>query len=115
MGYVIASGQGADTSVAAYGKSANLITGRNQFLPKGRLQLFARGSAIGTRLSLSVGGVSLVDDVTTPSIGTTGAMSTNDNGVIDQVVAGGVCEFYIRNTTVGALTCDYLIVFTPMK
>lgn len=113
MGYPIYTTQGLSTG--AYTKTANLVTGRNQFVGKGRLQLYAKGSAIGMNISVSVGGVALMDDLPVPSIGTTGTLSTNDNAIIDQVVAGGVAELYLRNTTVGALTTDVLLVFTPMK
>lgn len=114
-GYPIASGQGAGTSVGAYAKSANLITGRNQFLGKGNLQLIARGSAIGVNITLVVGGITLIDDLPVPTIGTTGAMSQINDEVCNQAVSGGVAEFYLRNTTVGALTCDYVLKFSPIK
>lgn len=113
MGYPIYTNQGLST--AAYTKTANLITGRNQFLGKGRLQVWAKGSAIGMNIQVAVGGVALMDDLPVPSIGTTGSLSTNDNAIIDQVVAGGVAELYLRNTTVGALTMDIIVTFTPMK
>jgi len=101
-------------STAAYTKTANLITGRNQFLGKGRLQVVARGSAIGMNLSVSIGGVPLCDDKALPFIGATGGLSVKDHVVIDQVIAGGTAEMYLRNTTVGALTTDYAVYFTPM-
>lgn len=101
-------------STAAYTKTANLITGRNQFLGKGRIQVIARGSAIGMNLSVSIGGVPLIDDSALPFIGTTGALSSRDHVIIDQVIAGGTAEMYLRNTTVGALTTDYAVYFTPM-
>ena len=101
-------------SIAAYTKSTNLITGRNQFLPKGRIQVVARGSAIGMNLSVSIGGVPLCDDLTLPFIGTTGGLSVKDHVVVDQVIAGGTAEMYLRNTTVGTLTTDYAVYFTPM-
>lgn len=107
-------GSAMTLSTAAYTKTANLITGRNQFLQKGRIQVVARGSAIGNNLSLSIGGVPLCDDQALPFIGTTGALSIKDHIVIDQVIAGGTAEMYIRNTTVGALTTDYAVYFTPM-
>ena len=112
MAYLIASGM--TTSTAAYTKSSNLVTGRNQFLGKGRLQLVARGSAIGMNVSLIVGGVALADDGAIPFIGTTGALSNKDHMVVDQVISGGVVEFYLRNTTAGSLTTDYALYFTPM-
>lgn len=113
MAYPIASGQAIST--AAYTKSANLFTGKNIVLGKGRLQLWAKGSAVGMNITLNVGGVALMDDMQVPSIGTTGTLSTNDNAVIDQVISGGLAEFYLRNTTAGALTTDYLVNFTPVK
>jgi hypothetical protein len=101
-------------STGAYTKTANLVTGRNQFSPKGRITLVARGSAIGMNATVNVGGVALVDDQPLPFIGTTGGLSVNDHVVIDQVVAGGTVELYLRNTTAGALTTDYTLLFTPM-
>jgi len=113
MGYPIASGM--TVSTAAYTKTSNLVLNRNQFLPKGRIQVAARGSAIGMNLTLNVGGVALCDDLALPFIGTTGALSIKDHIIVDQVVAGGVCEVFLRNTTVGALTTDYVVYFTPTK
>lgn len=101
-------------STGAYTKTANLITGRNQFLGKGRLLVVARGSAIGMNASVSVGGVPLVDDSALPYIGTTGGLVVSEHIIVDQVIAGGTAEMYLRNTTVGALTTDYAIYFTPM-
>lgn len=115
MAIVVASG--TTTSTAAGAKSADLVTGRNQYVGKGRIQLFARGSAAaatGMRCTLNVGGVALVDDNLIPYAGTTGNLSTKDHGIIDQVVAGGRVEFFLRNDSAGALTTDYLILFTPM-
>lgn len=114
MAILIASGQGAGVTIGAYSKSADLVTGRNQYSQKGRLQVVARASAIGMNITVNVGGVALADDQVIPFIGTTGALSVKDHIVIDQVVAGGRIECFLRNTTVGALTCDYAIYFTPM-
>lgn len=113
MGYPIATG--ITVSTGAYGKSSNLITNRNQFLPKGRLQIFALGSAIGMNMTVNVGGVSISDDLAIVPFGTTGTLNVQQHQIIDQVVAGGVAEFFLRNTTVGALTTDYIVLFTPMK
>jgi len=113
MAYPIASGQA--TSTAAYTTSGNLILNRNQFLGKGRIQCALRGSAVGMNFTFNVGGVSLASDLAFPWIGTTGALSMKDHIVLDQVVAGGVAEFFIRNTTAGALTTDYIVLFTPTK
>ena len=107
-------GSAMTLSTGAYTKTANLITGRNQFLQKGRIQVIARGSAIGMNLSLSIGGVPLMDDQALPFIGTTGSLSAKDHVIIDQVIAGGTAEMFLRNTTAGALTTDYAVYFTPM-
>lgn len=115
MAIVVASGQSYST--AANTKSADLVTGRNQYVGKGRLQLFAKSqtaAATGILLTLNCGGVALVDDQRLPYSGTAGTLSTNDNQVLDQVVSGGRVEFFIRNDSAGALTTDYLITFTPM-
>jgi len=115
MAIVVASGQSVST--AANTKSADLVFGRNQYIGKGRVQLFAKSqtaAATGMLCTLNVGGVALVDDNRIPYSGTAGTLSTNDNVILDQVVAGGRVEFFLRNDSAGALTTDYLITFTPM-
>lgn len=107
-------GSAMTLSTAAYTKTTNLITGRNQFLAKGRIQIVARGSAIGMNITATISGVPLADDLALPFIGTTGALSVKDHVVVDQVIAGGTMEMYLRNTTAGALTTDYAVYFTPM-
>jgi len=61
-----------------------------------------------------VGGVALVNDSAIPYTGTAGAISINDHIVCSQVMAGGRVELYLRNTTGGALTTDYLVLFEPV-
>ncbi len=115
MAIMVASG--LTLSLAAGAKSADLVTGRNQYVGKGRLQLIAKASAAaatGIRATVNVGGVALMDDQPIPYAGATGSLSTNDNVVIDQVVAGGRVELFLRNDSAGALTTDYQLVFTPM-
>ena len=112
MAIVVASGSAV--SVAANTKSADQVTGRNQYVGKGRIQLIAKTSATGMLYTLNVGGISLIDDQIVPYTGTAGTISVNDNVVLDQVVNGGRVELFLRNTTGGALTNDYLIYFTPM-
>jgi len=115
MAIVVASG--CTYSQAANSKSADLVTGRNQYVGKGRIQLVCKASAAaatGILATLNVGGVALIDDQRIPFAGTTGTLSTNDNTLIDQVVAGGRVEFFLRNDSAGALTTDYAIYFTPM-
>lgn len=115
MAIVVASG--TTVSTAAGAKSADLVTGRNQYVGKGRLQLVARGSAAaatGMLVTLNCGGVALVDDQLIPYAGATGGLSVKDHMILDQVVAGGRVEMFLRNNSGGALTTDYLILFTPM-
>lgn len=115
MAIVVASG--TTVSTAAGAKSADQVVGRNQYVGKGRLQLVARGSAAaatGMRCTLNCGGVALIDDQLIPYAGATGGLSVKDHMILDQVVAGGRVEFFLRNDSAGALTTDYLILFTPM-
>jgi len=112
MSIIVASG--VTVSTAANTKSADLVTGRNQYVGKGTITLIAKGSAAGMNATLNVGGVALIDDLPLATFGATGSMSALDSEVLSQVVAGGRVEFFIRNTTGGALTTDYQIKFTPM-
>jgi len=112
MAIVVASGN--SVSVAANTKSADQVSGRNQYVGKGRIQLFAKPSITGLNLTLNVGGVALMDDQHSPFFGTAGTLDANANPVVDQVVSGGRVEFFIRNTTANASTTDYMILFTPM-
>lgn len=103
-------------SLATGVKSADQVTGRNQYVGKGRLQLAAKASAAaatGIRCTLNVGGVSLMDDQYIPYAGTTGTLSVRDNMVVDQMTAGGRVELTFRNDSGGTLTVDYLLVYTP--
>lgn len=101
-------------STAAYTKTADLVSGSYQFVGKGKITLACKGSAIGTNVTLVVGGISLVADQVVPYTGTAGTISINDNIICSQVVNGGRVEFYIRNTTAGALTNDVLLLYEPM-
>ena len=112
MAIVVASGSAV--SIAANTKSADQVSGRNQYVGKGRIQLIAKTSATGMNYTLSVGGVTLIDDNIVPFTGTAGTIDVNANVVLDQVVSGGRVELFLRNTTGGALTNDYIIYFTPM-
>lgn len=112
MAIVVASGTA--TSVLTTVKTADQVTGRNQYVGKGRIQLVARGSATGMNATINVGGVALMDDQAIPYTGTAGALSVNDHVLVDQVVSGGRVEFFLRNTSGGTLTTDWIIYFTPM-
>lgn len=100
-------------SVAANTKSADLVDGQYQFVGKGIITLAALSSATGMTATLKVGGVTIIDDKKIPFFGTTGTMKILDNSFISQSVAGGRIELFLRNTTGGALTCDYALSFEP--
>lgn len=106
---------GSAVSVAANTKSADQVTGRNQYIGKGRIQLFAKTSATGMNYTLNVGGVALMDDQICPFTGTAGTLDMNANPLVDQEVAGGRVELFLRNTTGGALTNDFIILYTPTR
>jgi hypothetical protein len=99
-------------------KSAEQVSGDNQYVGRGRIQFFAKASAAaatGIRATLTVGGVPLIQDQLVPFAGTTGTLSVNDNGILDQMVAGGRVGLTFRNDSAGTLTVDYLVLFTPGK
>jgi hypothetical protein len=98
-------------------KTADQVTGRNQYVGKGRIQLIAKASAAaatGIRCTLNVGGVALIDDQYVSFAGATGSLSIRDNMMIDQIVSGGRVELFFRNDSAGTLTVDYNLLFTPM-
>jgi len=109
MGVAVASGTAVST--AANTKSADQVTGTYQFLPfDAEVTVIARGSATGMNLLLFADGQALMNDLAVPYTGTAGAISINDHEVASFVLpAGSRIEFYLRNTTGGALTTDYLI------
>ena len=109
MAIVVASGTAVST--AANTKSADQVSGTYQFIGKGKVTLIARGSATGMNATLFVGGVPLINDNAIPYTGTAGAISVNDHVVASQLMAGGRIELYLRNTTGGALTTDYIVYF----
>lgn len=103
------------TSIGAYTKSADLVTGQYENIGPGKLILVALPSATGMNVTLSVGGVTLINDQPSPWFGTTGSISLSDNVICSQQVGGGKVELFFRNTTVGALTVDYQLMFEPTK
>lgn len=111
MAIVVASGTAVST--AANTKSADQVSGTYQFVGKGKITLIAKGSATGMNVSLYVGGIAMVNDNAIPYTGTAGTISVNDNVMASQVMAGGRVELYLRNTTGGALTTDYIVYFEP--
>ena len=102
-------------STAANAKGTEQVSGQYQFIGKGVLNLYALASATGLNCTLKVNGVSLIDDQPMPMFGTSGGMKKVDNEVISQIVAGGRVEFFFRNTSGGALTCDYILEYVPTK
>jgi len=99
-------------------KSAEQVSGDNQYVGKGRIQLVCKASAAaatGIRATLTVGSIPLINDQLIPFAGTTGTLSINDNMVLDQMVAGGRVGLTFRNDSAGTLTVDYLCLFTPGK
>ena len=102
-------------SIAAYTKSADLATGQYENVGAGKIILVALPSATGMNVTLSVGGVTLINDQPLPWFGTTGAMDLSANVVCAQQVGGGKIELFFRNTTVGAVTVDYQLMFEPTK
>lgn len=111
MAIVIASGTAVST--AANTKSADQVSGTYQFIGRGKITLVAKGSATGMNVQCLVGGVALVNDQAIPYTGTAGTISVNDNIMTSQIMGGGRVELYLRNTTGGALTTDYLLMFEP--
>ena len=113
MAVIIASA--ATLSTAAYTKTDDLAIGQYENVGPGKIILVALPSAIGMHCTLSVGGITLINDQPFPWFGTTGAMDLSANVVCAQQVAGGKVEFVLRNDTVGALTTDYTLMFEPTK
>jgi hypothetical protein len=113
MSIVVKSG--VTISTAANTKSSDLVNGSYQFVGKGKITLAARGSAAGMNATLLVGGVALVNDEPIPYFGATGGLDVVSHIVTSQVMNGGKIEFFIRNTSGGALTTDYSIFFDAMK
>jgi len=109
MAVVVASG--TTLSVAANSKSTDQISGTYQFVPYDcELTVFARSSATGMNIQLFVNGQALMNDLSVPFFGTTGALTKNDHEVASFAIpAGSRIEFFARNTTGGALTIDFSV------
>lgn len=115
MGIVIASGTAVST--AANTKSADQITGTYQFVPfDASISVAARGSATGMNLLMFVDGQAVINDLAIPYTGTAGAISQVDHAIASiPVSAGSRVEFFLRNTTGGALTTDYILFAEPIE
>jgi len=112
MAVVIASG--TTVSTAANTKSADLVSGQYQHVGRGKFTLIGFSSATGLNATCSVGGINLINDLPIPFFGTTGGMDTSAHVITSQVMNGGRVELFLRNTTAGALTMDYQLLFEPM-
>lgn len=115
MGVIIAAGTAV--SVAANTKSADQVSGTYQFLPyDGVVVVYARGSATGMNIQLFVNGAAVLNDQPIPWTGTAGGISRKDHELGSfPVPAGSRVELYLRNTTGGALTTDYLLEAEPLE
>lgn len=114
MGVVVASATAVST--AANTKSSDQVSGTYQFLPFPALvNVYARGSATGMNISLIIDGQNVIDDKAVPYTGTAGAISKQDHLMGSfPAGAGSRVEFYLRNTTAGALTTDHLLEAEPL-
>lgn len=112
MAVVISSGSAVST--AANTKSSDQVSGQYQHIGKGKVTLIALGSATGMNISCKVGGIALADDIAIPYTGTAGTIDASAHVITSQVMPGGRVELFLRNTTGGALTTDYLLLFEPM-
>lgn len=100
-------------SVGANAKSVDQVDGQYENVGKGKIILAALSSATGLNCTLSIGGITVINDRPIPWFGTTGTMSLSDNVVSSQQLNGGKVELFFRNTTGGALTVDYQLMFEP--
>lgn len=112
MAVVVCSGTTA-TTAGANAKSADLVSGQYQTVGKGKLTLVCLPSATGYNATLSIGGISLINDLPLPWFGTTGSLDLSAHVVLSQAVLGGKIEFYIRETAGGTGTTDYVLLFEP--
>ncbi len=100
-------------SIAANAKSVDQVSGQYENVGVGNVILAALSSATGLNVTLSIGGITVINDQPLPWFGTTGSMSLSDNVVVSQALNGGKVEMFFRNTTGGTLTVDYQLMFEP--
>jgi len=112
MAIVVASGTAVST--AANTKSADQVSGQYQHVGRGKFTLIALGSATGMNVTCAVGGINLVNDNAVPYTGTAGTIDATAHVMTSQVLNGGRVELFLRNTTAGALTTDFILFFEPM-
>lgn len=108
-------GTGSAVSTAANSVSAEQISGLYNYIGKGRITLVAKASATGLNCTFAVNGIPLIQDAGIMWFGTAGTMTINDNVLLSQIIkAGGYLSLKFRNTTGGALTVDYMVLYDPM-
>lgn len=114
MATLIASGSA--TSVSANAVSSDQISGTYQFVGPGVFTLLAKSSATGMYTTFTVGGTVLANDLAIPFTGTAGTISTADNVIVSQRILGinNRVELKFRNSTGGALTVDYMVLWDPL-
>lgn len=101
-------------STAANTKSSDQVSGQYQYVGRGKFTLVALGSATGMNITCKVGGISLVDDQAIPYTGTAGTIDASAHIIANQMLNGGRVELFLRNTTGGALTTDFILLFEPL-
>lgn len=101
-------------STAANTKSADLVSGQYEFVGKGKFTLAALASATGMNVELRIGGITVIGDQPIPWTGTAGTLDISAHVMASQVLQGGRVELFIRNTTIGALTTDLILLFDPL-
>lgn len=114
MGVTIAAGTAV--SIAANTKSGDQVSGTYQFLPfSAEVILYARCSATGMNIQMFANGAALINDQPIPWTGTAGAITRKDHEIASFVLpAASRIELYLRNTTGGALTTDFLLEAEPL-
>jgi len=111
MAVVVASG--TTVACAANTKIGDLVSGQYQTVQKGKLTLVALASITGVNCTLSIGGVTLINDLPLAWFGATGSLDLSAHVVVSQQVLGGKIELYFRETAGGAPTVDYQLMFEP--
>lgn len=115
MGVIITAGTAV--SVAANTKSADQVSGTYQFMPYDSvIVIYCRGSATGMNIQLFIAGAAVLNDQPVPWTGTAGAITRKDHEMASfPAPAGSRVELYLRNTTGGALTTDFLLEAEPLE
>lgn len=100
-------------TVAANAKSIDQVSGQYENIGKGKVILAALSSVTGLNCTLSVGGITVINDQPLPWFGTTGTMSLSDNVVCSQALNGGKVELFFRDAAGTGETVDFQLMFEP--